>query len=131
MLAMSSGLRSARRLTALSWLEAFWPPDADVIALASEAMAASLTICPSMTNSGEADALIEEMPRSCTCTPPPGAPELEEIVAPATLPASALSTVSCGTSLSCSLLTVEIALAAFCCEICVALPVTTSSCTCR
>ena len=39
-------------------------------------------------------ALIEETPRSRTCTPPPGAPSLRWMLAPVTFPCSAASTVS-------------------------------------
>ena len=108
MLSMSSTLKSAMRLTTESCMIEWFPPRLDLVTLKiPEGTDTLLTIIPSTTKSGSALALIEETPRSRTCTPPPGAPSLRWMLAPVTFPCSAASTVCAGVSVRSSDLTVE------------------------
>ena len=68
-------------------------------------IATSLTITPSTTYSGCALPRIEEMPRMRTRFPPPGAPVLVEICAPAILPWNACSMLCVETLVTSSALT--------------------------
>ncbi len=122
---MSFGFRSAMRFTGASWLEALEPPEARVTAFAPDGIATLLTITPSITYSGSEAPLIEETPRRLSCTPPPGAPELAVMFAPAIFPCSALSTLSEGVRFSSSLVMVATAFARLRRATVVAWPVTT------
>jgi len=125
---MSSGWKSAMRLTTESWFKEGFEPAFDLVtAEMPEGIATLLTSIPSSTKSGSAWPLIEEMPRSRTCTPPPGAPSLRWILAPATLPCSAWSTVSAETSLKSSSFTLAIETGTFFLLISEARPDTTIS----
>src|SRR4051812_49389173 len=96
---MSFGLRSAMRLTGLSWFDVLPPAAAAVIALAPDGIATLETITPSTTYSGDDWPLIVEMPRRRSWAPPPGAPELYCRFAPEILPCIAVSRVGAETRL--------------------------------
>src|SRR5689334_24956178 len=103
---MSLGLRSARRLTGLSWFDALPPAAAAVIALAPDGTATFDTMTPSTTYSGDDWPLMVETPRRRSWAPPPGAPELYWRLAPEILPCIAVSRVGAETRLrSASLMT--------------------------
>src|SRR5438105_775197 len=69
---MSSGFRSAMRLTGESCMIEPFPPRLDLVtAKMPEGIATLLTIIPSTTKSGSASPLIDETPRRRTCAPPP------------------------------------------------------------
>lgn len=71
--------------------------------------------------------MIDVTPRICTCVPPPGAPELVWMFAPATLPCIACSTLWAGTASMASARMVEMAFARFRRSTPVAWPVITIS----
>ena len=73
---------------------------------------------------------MEVTPRIRTCRPPPGAPELAVITAPATFPCSAFSTVWLCVRVSCSPPMDWTSFARFRRKTLVAWPVTTSSLSC-
>ena len=101
------------------------PPPALVIEFRPVAIDALLTRTPSTTYSGLDEPLMDVVPRSWICAPPPGAPEFVEITAPAIMPCIAFSMVGAGTSLTCALATVVMALAELTLEIVVVVPVIT------
>ena len=128
MLSMSSGLMSAMRFALLSSVFGSTPPSASVNALLPLGMYSLLTITPSMMYSGFALALMDVIPRICTCMPPPGAPPLLAVItAPGILPWTEFSIVGAGVSSIAAELTALTALAAFCDDTVVATPVTTSA----
>lgn len=116
------------RLVSESCAVEWFPPWFDLVRLKMpEGIEALLTIMPSTTKSGSGLALIDETPRRRTCVPPPGAPSLRWMLAPATLPCRACSTVCAGTSLSSSPWTVAIETARCLRSVLDARPVTTIS----
>ncbi len=131
MFSMSAGLRSAMRLVGWSWLVEMPVALAPVREFMPVPICELLTSTPSITYRGLALALIEVTPRSCTCEPPPGAPELVEMTAPGILPWSAFSIVGVGALLSCSPLTCAIELAALALDTLVVVPVMTCVSSCR
>jgi len=70
-----------------------------------------------------------DTPRRRICIPPPGAPELDWMLAPATLPCTAWSTVATGVRVSASVFTVATELARFLRATSLARPTTTISST--
>src|SRR5207247_9755449 len=94
MFSMSLGLRSAIRLTWLSWVSEGFDPCVDLVtALWLEGMATMLTTTPSTTYRGSDEPWIDVTPRISICIPPPGAPDLDSTDAPPTLPCSACYTL--------------------------------------
>ena len=86
---MSSGLRSAIRLTAFPWVVVNRPSGkAPVIVLTPGCVAASLMMRPSTTYSGELLPMMDVTPRRLMLAPPPGAGELLRIMAPGIFPCS-------------------------------------------
>src|SRR5438876_4329555 len=128
MFSMSLGLRSAIRLTWLSWVSEGFDPCVDLVtAFWLEGMATLLPATPSTTYSGSDEPLIDVTPRIRICIPPPGAPELAWMDAPTTFPCSACSTVCAETRATSSPLTVATAFARFRRSTPVACPVITTS----
>jgi hypothetical protein len=127
MLSMSLGFMSAARLTTLSCTEyrAVRVP-APLTTLAPPATELLASTTPSTTYSGSELPMSDETPRMRICAPPPGAPELVEMLAPAILPWSAFSTVCAGARCSSCAETTATALAAFWRRTEVVCPVTTS-----
>ena len=125
---MSFGLMSAIRLTWFSWVgSGLEPPRAAVTGSLLGGIATSLMITPSTTYSGSAGELIEVTPRRRTWTPPPGAPELVWMSAPASLPWSCCSMLGVGTFSRSSALMVATAFGRFRRSMPVNCPVTTTS----
>ena len=114
MLSMSFGLMSATRFTIWSWLDAklATPPERDACEMTFNPLdiAELFMITPSTTYSGLNPPRTVLTPRSCTCVPPPGAPELVLTIAPGIFPCNALSIVCAGTRFSFS---AEITVTAF------------------
>ena len=104
------------RLTGLSWLDAFPPAAAAVMAFMLLAIASFAITRPSTTISGSTPALIVVTPRNAIWPPPPGAPEFICTSAPGTFPCSALSRLWVGARFNCAALTVVTALARLRCS---------------
>jgi len=85
-----------------------------------------LTTTPSTTYNGDEFALMEVMPRSWICDPPPGAPELVVMIAPGSLPCSAFSIIGVGAFTICSADSEDTDCAALALETDVAAPVMTT-----
>ena len=81
MSAMSSGFRSATRLTCWSWLDVM-PPPAPVIEFKPIENASLLMTTPSTTYRGKNAPFTVLAPRIVTCMPPPGAPLFCVMTAP-------------------------------------------------
>ena len=115
------------RFTELSWVDAFPPAAAAVMAFMLLGIASFAITRPSTTMSGSTPPLIVVTPRRLIWPPPPGAPEFIWMTAPGIFPCSALSIVCVGARFSCSGFTVVTALARLRCSTPVAWPVITTA----